>query len=197
MVVYNPVAENPPGSCRGGGRRGCAAARRIGLVAARRAVPAQLLGYRDGKARIAFAAEVGAVGYAVYDLRMQGAAVRSSLKATPNSLENRIYKLTLDANGDIASVLDKRSGRELVQDGKAFRLAMFTENKSTDWPAWEIWKETIDRAPEAVADDVVISVAEQGPLAGDAEGEPSSREEYVRAVYQPDRRCCRRPDRHS
>ena len=51
-----------------------------------------------------------------------------------------------------------------MQDGKAFRLAMFTENKSTDWPAWEIWKETIDRAPEAVADDVVISVAEQGPL---------------------------------
>lgn len=164
VVVYNPVAEI---------RREVVEAE-VAAAAQPRAVsvwsprgervPAQLLGYRDGKARIAFAAEVGAVGYAVYDLRMQGAAVRSSLKATPNSLENRIYKLTLDANGDIASVLDKRSGRELVQDGKAFRLAMFTENKSTDWPAWEIWKETIDRAPEAVADDVVISVAEQGPL---------------------------------
>lgn len=164
VVVYNPVAEI---------RREVVEAE-VAAAAKPRAVsvwsprgervPAQLLGYRDGKARIAFAAEVGAVGYAVYDLRMQGAAVRSSLKATPNSLENRIYKLTLDANGDIASVLDKRSGRELVQDGKAFRLAMFTENKSTDWPAWEIWKETIDRAPEAVADDVVISVAEQGPL---------------------------------
>lgn len=164
VVVYNPVAEI---------RREVVEAE-VAAAAQPRAVsvwsprgervPVQLLGYRDGKARIAFAAEVGAVGYAVYDLRMQGAAVRSSLKATPNSLENRIYKLTLDANGDIASVLDKRSGRELVQDGKAFRLAMFTENKSTDWPAWEIWKETIDRAPEAVADDVVISVAEQGPL---------------------------------
>lgn len=164
VVVYNPVAEI---------RREVVEAE-VAAAAKPRAVsvwsprgervPAQLLGYRDGKARIAFAAEVGAVGYAVYDLRMQGAAVRSSLKATPNSLENRIYKLTLDANGDIASVLDKRSGRELVQDGKAFRLAMFTENKSTDWPAWEIWKETIDRAPETVADDVVISVAEQGPL---------------------------------
>lgn len=164
VVVYNPVAEI---------RREVVEAE-VAAAAKPRAVsvwsprgervPAQLLGYRAGKARIAFAAEVGAVGYAVYDLRMQGAAVRSSLKATPNSLENRIYKLTLDANGDIASVLDKRSGRELVQDGKAFRLAMFTENKSTDWPAWEIWKETIDRAPETVADDVVISVAEQGPL---------------------------------
>jgi len=164
VVVYNPVAEIR----REVVEAEVAAAsqpRAVSVWSPRgERVPAQLLGYRDGKARIAFAAEVGAVGYAVYDLCMQGAAVRSSLKATPNSLENRIYKLTLDANGDIASVLDKRSGRELVQDGKAFRLAMFTENKSTDWPAWEIWKETIDRAPEAVADDVVISVAEQGPL---------------------------------
>ena len=164
VVVYNPVAEIR----REVVEAEVAAAtqpRAVSVWSPRgERVPAQLLGYKDGKARIAFAAEVGAVGYAVYDLRMQGAAVRSSLKATPNSLENRIYKLTLDANGDIASVLDKRSGRELVQDGKAFRLAMFTENKSTDWPAWEIWKETIDRAPEAVADDVVISVAEQGPL---------------------------------
>ena len=164
VVVYNPVAEIR----REVVEAEVAAAtqpRAVSVWSPRgERVPAQLLGYKDGKARIAFAAEVGAVGYAVYDLRMQGAAVRSSLKATPNSLENRIYKLTLDANGDIASVLDKRSGRELVQDGKAFRLAMFTENKSTDWPAWEIWKETIDRAPEAVADDVMISVAEQGPL---------------------------------
>lgn len=164
VVVYNPVAEIRREVVEAevaAASQPCA----VSVWSPRgERVPAQLLGYRDGKARIAFAAEVGAVGYAVYDLRMQGAAVRSSLKATPNSLENRIYKLTLDANGDIASVLDKRSGRELVQDGKAFRLAMFTENKSTDWPAWEIWKETIDRAPEAVADDVVISVAEQGPL---------------------------------
>lgn len=164
VVVYNPVAEIRREVVEAevaAASQPCA----VSVWSPRgERVPAQLLGYRDGKARIAFAAEVGAVGYAVYDLRMQGAAVRSSLKAMPNSLENRIYKLTLDANGDIASVLDKRSGRELVQDGKAFRLAMFTENKSTDWPAWEIWKETIDRAPEAVADDVVISVAEQGPL---------------------------------
>ena len=164
VVVYNPVAETR----REIAEVGIAAAsqpRAVSVWSPRgKQVPAQLLGYSDGKARIAFAAEVGAVGYAVYDVRMQGSAVRSSLKATPNSLENRIYKLTLDANGDIASVVDKRSGRELVQPGKAFRLAMFTENKSTDWPAWEIWKETIDRAPEAVAGDVEISVVEQGPV---------------------------------
>lgn len=164
VVVYNPVAET---------RREIVEAeisaasepRGVSAWSPRgERVPVQILGYEDGRVRVAFAAEVGAVGYAVYDLRMQGAASRSSLKATPNSLENRVYKLTLDANGDIASVVDKRSGRELVQEGRAFRLAMFTENKSTDWPAWEIWKETIDRTPEAVADDVEISVAERGPV---------------------------------
>lgn len=45
-------------------------------------------------------------------------------------MENSLYKLTLDNNGDISSLLDKRTGKELVQPGKAIRLALFTRNES-------------------------------------------------------------------
>ena len=51
------------------------------------------------------------------------------------SVENSFYKLTLNENGDITSLFDKRINKELVKAGKAIRLALFTENKSFEWPA--------------------------------------------------------------
>lgn len=130
-----------------------------------RRIPVQILNFEAGKLRLAFVAEVGPVGYAVYDLRMKEATMScSSLKATDHMLENGIYRVSLNADGDISSIYDKRFGRELVKNGAAFRLAMFTENRSPDWPAWEILKETIDRTPEPVVDDVQIEVIEQGPV---------------------------------
>ena len=63
------------------------------------------------------------------------------------SVENSFYKLTLNENGDITSLFDKRNNKELVKAGKAIRLALFTENKSFEWPAWEILKETVDATP--------------------------------------------------
>jgi alpha-mannosidase len=126
-----------------------------------RAVRTQRLS--DGK--LAFVAEVPSVGYAVYDLRKGNASTgKSNLKTGLSSIENAIYSLRLDSNGDICSLIDKRSGRQLVAEGKAIRLALFTENESFQWPAWEILKKTVDGTPVAVDGDVRISVAENGPV---------------------------------
>ena len=117
----------------------------------------------DGK--LAFVAEVPSVGYAVYDLRKgKATTARTSLKAGPSTLENAVYSLRLDANGDICSLVDKRTGRQLVEEGKAIRLALFTQNESFQWPAWEILKKTVDGTPVAVDSDVRVSVAENGPV---------------------------------
>lgn len=164
VVIYNPVGER---------RREVVEVvisanerpRGVSAISPRgERTPAQVLKYEDGKLHLAFVAEVDPVGYAIYDLRMQGKTTNSALRISDNTLENSVYRVSLNADGDISSIYDKRFGRELVQAGKAFRLAMFTENKSTDWPAWEILKETIDRTPESVTDDVEISVVEQGPV---------------------------------
>lgn len=97
------------------------------------------MGYKDGKAHLLVEASVPATGYAVYDVRTSGEGIVVKNKQV-NTLENSCYKLTFDANGDIVSLLDKRNGKELVASGKAIRLALFTENESYEWPAWEILK---------------------------------------------------------
>ncbi len=128
-------------------------------------VPAQVISRNGDLARIIFAADVPSVGYAVYDVRPAKSGLKAkSLRAGERTLENRVYKLTLDANGDIASIRDKRFNRELVAEGKAFRLAVFEGNKSYQWPAWEILKEAMDKEPVAVDDNVNITVEEEGPL---------------------------------
>lgn len=101
-----------------------------------RRTPAQVIGREGGRARILFAAHVPSAGYAVYDVRPGAAAKSAKLAAAGNVVENSVYRLELDANGDIASLVDKRCGRELVADGKAFRLALFEGNPSVQWPAW-------------------------------------------------------------
>lgn len=128
-------------------------------------VAAQILSREGDRARILFAADVKAVGYAVYDVRpASGVAKSSALKTSERTLENRIYRVELDANGDIRSIRDKRAGRELVAEGKAFRMAAFEGNPSNRYPAWEIMKETMDKPGRPIDGDVRISIAEQGPV---------------------------------
>ena len=127
-----------------------------------KAVPAQIVARDGARATVLFAAAMEPVSYAVYDVRAGKAGKGKVLRASGNTLENRVYKVTLDANGDIASVIDKRNGRDLVEKGKAFRLAVLTPNVSNRYPAWEIHKATLDQTPEPVDTDVRISVAECG-----------------------------------
>lgn len=127
-------------------------------------VAAQVIGYADGKARLLVAAFVPASGYAVYDVRTGGSDAKMARPAEDNTLENSVYKIKLDSKGDIVSLFDKKNNKELVKDGKAIRLALFTENKSYDWPAWEILKETTDREPVSITGDVKIELVENGAI---------------------------------
>lgn len=126
-------------------------------------VPAQVINWTNGKAKLIFSASVAPLSCSVYDVRFQKNNVRTSLKATANTLENKIYKLTLNSNGDIASILDKRTNTELVAQGKAFRLALLLGNESSEWPAWEILKKTLDKPGKEISDHVKISIEQEGP----------------------------------
>ena len=132
-------------------------------------VPSQLLSYNDGKARILVDATVPAVGYAVYDVRISGNKEAASLSILQHNgtyqIENSVYRMSLDSNGDITSLIDKRNNKEIVKQGKAIRLALFTENKSYNWPAWEILKETIDKDPISIGgSSVKVTLTENGKL---------------------------------
>lgn len=127
-------------------------------------VAAQVVGYANGKAKVLVATDnVPANGMAVYDIRLSGTGSAAAPSAS-NTLENSRYKITFDGNGDISSLYDKANSKELVKDGKKIRLAMFTENESFAWPAWEIIKGTIDKEPVSITEDVKISLVEDTPL---------------------------------
>lgn len=127
-------------------------------------VPAQLVGYRDGKAKVLISADLPALAYGVYEVRGNGKKRMGNWPVNTRAIENSIYKVTLDNNGDITSIWDKRVQKELVKEGKVIRLALFSSNPSYEWPAWEIRKEVIDQVPQSITGEVKISVVENGAL---------------------------------
>jgi alpha-mannosidase len=122
-----------------------------------REVPAQI---SNGK--VTFVAKAPSVGYAVYDVRPADAATSvTDLRVSENSLENQYYRVTLNADGDVAGIFDKSLGRELLS-GPA-RLAISYDNPE-HWPAWNMDWDQEQAAPKAyVAGPAKIRVVENGP----------------------------------
>jgi len=127
------------------------------------ALKAQIVGYENGMVDILAEVTVPANGYSVVDVRMIGKG--SEPQYTPaGTIENSLYKIDFDANGDISSLFIKAGGKEMVKPGKTIRLAMFEQNESYAWPAWEILKETLDREPVSITGNVKMTLVERGPL---------------------------------
>lgn len=117
---------------------------------------------RDGQRVLMFDAEVPATGMAVYGIKAAG---KKNLPApiAGQTIESSRYKLTVDAYGDVVSLIDKNCNRDLVAPGKSLRLVVFDDCRSEAWPAWEIQKATLDKDPLPVHDSVEISI-EPGTL---------------------------------
>ena len=126
----------------------------------------QIISRKANTVTLLFESETSPLSVSIYELRPQKKAntFESSLKVDDKSIENDVYRLVLDKNGDIASLVDKRCGKEIVRKGEAFALSLFGNNRSYSWPAWEILKEVLDRKPERATDNVRVSVSEAGPL---------------------------------
>ena len=131
-----------------------------------RRVKSQIVSRDGDRAKVIFAGKSPSMGLSVYDFRASRSegGRSTALKAGGNTIENRIYRITVNADGDISSIVDKRYGRELVRKGGSFGYAFFSGNVSEKWPAWEIMKEVMDRTPDKVNDGVKVSVEELGAL---------------------------------
>ena len=122
---------------------------------------------RDGQPVLLFDATVPATGLAIYNVKPANGktieAPSGAVGGASTSLENAAYRLTVDNHGDITSLFDKQAQRELVAQGRSLRLVVFDECTSAAWPAWEVQKATIDRAPLPIHDAVSIAI-ERGAL---------------------------------
>jgi alpha-mannosidase len=120
-------------------------------------VPAQI---QNGK--VLFLAKVPSVGYSVYEIRSAATAESSpELKVTQSSLENRRYRVTLNAAGDVSSIFDKSLNKELLS--APVRLAI-SNDAPTQWPAWNMDFDQEQTAPRAyVGGPASVRIVENGP----------------------------------
>jgi len=164
IVVYNPTAYSRE-SIVEADLQALSGSKSISVYSPEgKQVPAQVISKKDGKMKILFPTKVGSVGYSVYDVRAGNPKQNSNLKATNNTIENKIYKVKLNEDGNISSIIDKRNNKELVESGKTLGLIVLTPNISNRYPAWEIHKETLDRESEKINENVKISIQENGPV---------------------------------
>ena len=99
--------------------------------------PSQVVG-RDGDAlHVLFLAKMPSVGFAIFDIQSTDqtadqAAKDSPLKVSESSLENDRFKVTLDANGDVSSITDKKTSQEVLS--APARLAFLRESRRCNTP---------------------------------------------------------------
>lgn len=126
-------------------------------------VASQMFTDSRGTAHLLFDANVPGVGFAVYGAKAAGSP-KAFAERDVTEVANSVYSLRFDANGDICSLIDKRTGRELVRQGEAIGLVVFDDCRSESWPAWEVLKRTVDKAPLKITDGVSIRLVEDGAI---------------------------------
>jgi alpha-mannosidase len=83
--------------------------------------------------------------------------------ATERSLENEYLRVEFNEWGELASVLDKETGRELLA-GPANQFRMY-KDVPAQWDAWDL-DSTYKEAPVALTEPAEFELVAQGPLVG-------------------------------
>ncbi len=128
------------------------------------ALPTQLSTGWDGMRRVLFQAKLPPVGATVYALRGEKPpqAATSELKVNEHALENARYRVTLNPDGDIAGILDKQIGKELLE--KPAQLEFIPDFPDVK-PAWRIYyKDIIKPARSVASSPISVRVIEKGPV---------------------------------
>jgi alpha-mannosidase len=132
-----------------------------------REVAAQITSVSGENVNIAFVATVPAASYSVFEVAPTAVAnpaspnLRITATAAGSELENDFYLVTVNAKGDIAGLLDKRSNKQLLSAPSRLELR---NDQGTGFPAWEILRQDVAAAPRSYVDEAVaMTITESGP----------------------------------
>jgi alpha-mannosidase len=135
------------------------------ISAGGKVAPVQAITRPDGSTRHVAAVDVPALGWTALALADAASPTPSTLDVSSEKLENAHVRVLFDAKGEITSVFDKTTGRELLKSGQTGNRLVAYEDKSMDYDAWDIdWyfeEQFWTLAEEA---EVSIEVVETGPL---------------------------------
>ena len=127
-------------------------------------VLSQLNKKEGNKYTIIFLATVPANGYEVYSVEPSDCPtkLKSQLFASQQMLENKKYKVSIDANGDISSIYDKIARKELLSSSALIELL---NNETPIKPAWRIYYNSITANPRNYVGNVKnVEIEEAGPV---------------------------------
>jgi len=165
VTIYNPVAIDREDVCT-------AELTFAGMPAHLRVydskgkeVPCQIISRKEDKVKFIFVAHVPSMGVAVYDVQesqLPSGLRTPSLTIEPNTLENEYYKLTINDEGDISSLIDKKQNREILL--KPSRLEFQHEIPQKE-PAWNMFWYDRKNPPFAFMNqEVTLKMVESGPV---------------------------------
>ncbi|GGH84821.1 alpha-mannosidase [Pullulanibacillus pueri] len=124
--------------------------------------PVQRVEGPEGDKLLLKAAEVPALGYKT--LQFTEAEDRPShLTVKTDYLENEFYTIRIDSKGHIASIYDKKAGREVIKEGARANVFQAFEDKPMNFDAWDIdlyYQEKM-REIDTLVD---IQIVEEGPI---------------------------------
>jgi len=105
-------------------------------------VPHEILKSEDGLDRelLFIARRMPALGYQVFTaLDHQGTRFETDLTGSGSTIENKFLKVEVNPQtGNIKSILDKRTGRQVLAEGKEGNVLELHENLPSYWDAWNI-----------------------------------------------------------
>ena len=165
VVVYNPVASEREDICTAELTFDQVPAHLKVFDAKGKEVPSQIISRNGNRIKLIFIASVPSMGVAVYDVQESvtpSKLTTPELSIEPNTVENEYYKVTLNDNGDLSSILDKKQNRELLS--KPARLE-FQHEVPTKEPSWNMFWYDRKNPPFAFMNqDVSIKMVENGPV---------------------------------
>ncbi len=130
-----------------------------------REVPCQVVAHLEpNRHAVLFLARVPPVGMQIYDMQLGEAATpqTADLEISTAALSNHRYRVEIDDAGDISSVFDRGSGRDLLASPIRWQLI---RDRSSRWPAWEIlYEDLLESDPECVSGPARIKILEEGPV---------------------------------
>lgn len=127
-------------------------------------VPAQIETLGGNSTHILFLAKAPPMGFACYSAFVSELAqpMGSELQVGANYVENAKLRVTLNSDGDIASIFDKQNHREVLSSPA--RLAFLHENPAA-YPAWNMdWKDRRKPPRGYVDGPATVRIVESGPV---------------------------------
>ena len=128
-------------------------------------VPSQVNSIDGDKMNITIGDFVPALGYKVVDVLYsdQPCTINTGIRVSKGVLENFKYIVSIDKNGDIASIIDKTlNDTEILRKPIRFEINKYTGTK--EYVAWELDYKELNKYPWEFAEKGEQSIIESGPV---------------------------------